>query len=82
MEGEKWRCLDKNRQDIPVRCGKLGKELERFSCELMRLCGVEEVLPLRKHKGQLRASVGWLRDAFPFSENILTVEIIRSLGVA
>ena len=65
-----------------MRCGKLGKELERFSCELMRWCGVEEVVPLRKRKGQLRASAGWLRDAFPFSENILTVEIIRSLGVA
>ena len=31
--------LDKNRQDIPVRCGKLGKELERFSCGPIRLCG-------------------------------------------
>ena len=48
----------------------------------MRLCGVEEVLLLRKHKVQLRASAGWLRDVFPFSENILTVEIIRSQGVA
>ena len=27
---------DKN---IPVRCGKLGKELERFSCGPIRLCG-------------------------------------------